>query len=387
MKIEYTPIGVMRPVVCCLSVVLCLAVAGCGERIEQRAAVPAAAPAEVSPERLSAFVEMALECAEQEYPNNLAHAMESDADAGTPSGLHPAFYGCYDWHSAVHGHWLLARSLRIDELAFLHDRIRAVLDRNLTPEHVAAEVAYMASTERGSWERPYGLAWLLRLAADLRAFDDPDARRWAAALRPLEDVCVERFKEWLPKLAYPIRTGEHSQTAFAFGLALDYARTTGRHDLATLIETKAREFHLPDRGADLAFEPSGQDFLSPILAEADLMARVLPPAEFAAWLDAFLPGLPRTGGATWLPLAQVTDRRDGKLAHLDGLNLSRAWMLRGILEALPADDPRRTALAAAHAEHFTSALDAVSDAEYAGGHWLGTYAIYLITEAADYPLR
>ena len=378
----------MRPAVCCLGLFcLCLAFAGCGERIERHGTAPAAVPAEVSPERLSAFVEMALECAEQEYPNNLAHAMASDADTGTPRSLHPAFYGCYDWHSAVHGHWLLARSLRIDELAFLHDRIRAVLDHNLTPDDIAAEVAFMASTERGSWERPYGLAWLLRLAADLRAFDDPDARRWAAALRPLEDACVERFMEWLPKLAYPIRTGEHSQTAFAFGLALDYARETGHHGLAALIEAKAREFHLADRGADLAFEPSGQDFLSPILAEADLMARILPPNEFAVWLDAFLPDLPRTGGAAWLPLAQVTDRRDGKLAHLDGLNLSRAWMLRGVLEALPADDPRRAALAAAYTEHYTAALDAVSAAEYAGGHWLGTYAIYLITEAADYPLH
>ena len=221
--------------------ILCLGVllvsGGCGESVRERMIEPAP----VSPARLAAFVEMALDCAEREYPNKIAHTMESDADAGTPRGLHPAFYGCFDWHSAVHGHWLLVRALRVGELADLHPRIRDVLDRNLTPENVAVEVAYMASPERGSWERPYGLAWLLQLASDLHASDDPDARRWAAALRPLEEVCVDRFMTWLPKLAYPIRTGEHSQTAFAFSLALDYARVAGRSDLADLVEATALE--------------------------------------------------------------------------------------------------------------------------------------------------
>jgi hypothetical protein len=239
----------MKPAAILAGLVLCLCTCSCGERIEEHGAPTAVPPTDIPIERLAGFVEMALDCAEREYPNKIAHTMESDADQGTPRGLHPAFYGCFDWHSAVHGHWLLVRSLRLDGLGFLHARIREVLDRHLTPANIAAEVAYLASSERGSWERPYGLAWLLRLAADLRTLDDPDAARWAAALRPLEDVCAERFMTWLPKLAYPVRTGEHSQTAFAFGLLLDYADTVGNAALGDLVRGKSLEFHLEDRPA------------------------------------------------------------------------------------------------------------------------------------------
>ncbi len=323
------------------------------------------------------FVRLALDCAGQEYPNKIAHTMRSDADQGTPASLHPAFYGCFDWHSSVHGHWLLARFARLFPEHPLAAEARTLLDAHLTPDRIAAETEYLLTEGRTSWERPYGLAWLLQLAAELREWDDDDARRWAVNLQPLEDACVQRLADWLPKLNYPIRTGEHSQTAFAFGLTLDYARSTGRKDLALLAAETGRRLYLDDPAAVLAFEPSGQDFLSPALAEADFMRRILAPAEFADWLGGFLPGIPDTKDTDWLPVALVSDRSDGKLAHLDGVNLSRAWMLEGIAAGLPQDDPRRGALVATTAAHADAGIAAVTGEHYAGGHWLGTYALYL----------
>jgi hypothetical protein len=354
---------------------------GCGAPIDEPAPPPpeGSVATESHAVDLSPYVRLALDCAEQEYPNKIAHTMTADADLAPPRELHPAFYGCFDWHSAVHGHWLLARYARAHPGAVLAGEARAVLDRHLTPARIAGEAAYFDAAGRVSWERPYGLAWLLQLAAELRGWaadGDADARRWAAALRPLEEVCVARLSTWLPKLAYPIRTGEHDQTAFAFGLALDYARAVGDAELAALLAERTRTLYLDDRDANLAYEPSGQDFLSPILAEADLVGRLLPPREFAAWLDGFLPGI---AGDRWLPPATVTDRADGKLAHLDGLNLSRAWMLQRIAAALPASDPRRAVVLRARDNHASAGLAAVTGEHYAGGHWLGTFAIYLLT--------
>jgi len=357
---------------------------GCGSPIEDDAVPPDLRSTTPSgAEALSPFVHLALDCAEQEYPNKIAHTMTADADLAPPRDLHPAFYGCFDWHSSVHGHWLLARYARAYPEAPLAEQARAVLDRHLTAVRLAGEVNYFDSPERGSWERPYGLAWLLQLAAELHAWADEgdvDAQRWAAAVRPLEDVCVARFLTWLPKLAYPIRTGEHSQTAFAFGLALDYAHTVGDTDLAELIADKSIAFYVGDRDANLAYEPSGQDFLSPILAEADLMSRLMTSSAYADWLSRFLPGIT---GADWLPTARVTDRTDGKLAHLDGLNLSRAWMLERIAAALPESDPRRAVVTKAQRAHAHAGLAAVTGKHYAGGHWLGTYAIYLLTSCGE----
>lgn len=360
-----------------LAVLPLLLLTACGAPIDDPPPPPAAATA-AAPD-LAPFVQLALDCADREYPNKIGHTMRSDADLGAPRDLHPAFFGCFDWHSSVHGHWLLARYARTSPGASLAGAARDVLDRHLTPERLAAETAYFDSSERGSWERPYGLAWLLQLAAELRTWaaeGDADAARWAEAIRPLENVCVARLETWLPKLAYPIRTGEHSQTAFAFGLVMDYARIAGDETLETLVADTALRLYRADRGADLSWEPSGQDFLSPLLAEADLMARLLGSADYAAWLRDFLPGI---GEADWLPVARVTDRADGKLAHLDGLNLSRAWMLKRIAAALPTGDPRRPSIAAAQQAHARAGLAAVTGGHYAGGHWLGTYAIYLLT--------
>lgn len=325
------------------------------------------------------FAGLALACLHKEYPNKIAHVMTGDADAKPPRLLTPVFFGCYDWHSAVHGHWLLARLVRTWPDAPFAKAARAALGASFTPEKAAAEVAYLAGEGRGPFERPYGLAWLLQLAAELGEWDDPDARRWSAVLRPLEDEAVRRFVAWLPKLSSAVRTGEHSQTAFALGLALDAARSRGHERLAETVAARARRYFFADRGWNLAFEPGGEDFLSPGLAEADLMRRILDRKEFAAWLGDFLPGLgPDAAAATLVP-AVVTDKADGKLAHLDGLNLSRAWMLEGIASALVGSDPRLPALRALAARHREAGLAAVTGAHYEGGHWLGSFAVYLVT--------
>ncbi len=325
------------------------------------------------------FAKLALDCVHREYPNKIAHVLNGDGDVRPPRELTPAFFGCYDWHSAVHAHWLLARLARTFPGAPFAPRARAALARSLTPQNVAAEVAYFSGAGRGPFERPYGLAWLLQLAAELREWDDADARVWSAALLPLEDAAAARLAEWLPKLSNPVRTGEHSQTAFALGLILDWAHAAGREELAALAAARARDYYLEDRGWSLAFEPGGEDFLSPGLAEADVLRRVLEPAQFAAWLGRFLPELPLQGGAGWLEPAVVTDRTDGKLVHLDGLNLSRAWMLEGIASGLPVRDPRVPCLLEAARAHRAAGLTAVTGEHYEGGHWLGSFATYLVT--------
>ena len=324
------------------------------------------------------FAALALACVQKEYPNKIAHVLNSPDDVKSPRELTPAFYGCYDWHSSVHGHWLLARLVRVFPTAPFAAEALNALKSNITPSHIAGEVAYFNAPGRESFERPYGLAWLLQLAAELRETDSSDAAALSAALKPLEAAVVARIMVWLPKLTYPIREGEHPQTAFAFGLFLDYARGTDPA-LEAMVLKKVREFHLGDRDCPLNYEPSGQDFVSPCIAEADLMRRVLPPSEFAGWLATFLPRLPASSSAEWLPVAVVTDRADGKLAHLDGLNLSRAWMLEGIASGLPSSDPRRGALMAAALAHAASGLAAVTGEHYAGGHWLGSFATYLTT--------
>ncbi len=325
------------------------------------------------------FANLALTCLHQEYPNKIAHVLNGDEDVKPPRVLTPAFYGCYDWHSSVHGHWLLVRLTRTFPQAAFAAAARSGVAQSLTPGNIAGEVAYMNGTGRSSFERPYGLAWLLQLGAELREWNDPQAREWAAALRPLEDAAVARLRDWLPKLSRPIRIGEHDQTAFSFGLILDWARTARDQATADLLGKKIEEFYAGDKGCPISYEPSGQDFLSPCLAEADLMRRVLSKARFAEWLGSFLPAIPADGSSRWIEPAVVTDPGDPKLAHLDGLNLSRAWMLDGIIAGLPPTDPRRASLQAVASKHREAGLKAVTGARYEGGHWLGSFAVYLST--------
>jgi Protein of unknown function (DUF2891) len=329
------------------------------------------------------FAALALKCLHQEYPNHLSHTLDGDVDARPPHELTPAFYGCYDWHSDVHGHWLLVRLLRLFPDAPFAGGARAELARSLTAENMAGELAYLKRGDRAPFERPYGLAWLLHLCAELRAWQDPQAQQWSTVLRGLEQEAALRLKEWLPKLHYPIRVGEHDQTAFSFGLIWDWAAAVGDTQMQTLLRDAARRFYLNDRSCPLNYEPSGEDFLSPCLAEADFMRRVLEPEKFARWLTAFLPGIPQAGGDGWSHLrpAVVTDRSDPKLAHLDGLNLSRAWMLEGIAHGLPPTDRRIPVLREIAAQHRAAALPWVTGEHYEGGHWLGTFAVYLTSES------
>jgi len=340
---------------------------------------PALAQA-LDPAVAARFAGMALACVRKEYPNKIAHVLASDADVRPPRELTPAFYGCYDWHSAVHGHWLLARLARLFPSAPFAVQAREALETGLTPDKMAGEMAYLAGEERVAFERPYGLAWLLQLHAELRGWDDPDARRWATTLDPLAAAAADRLREWMPKLAYPIRVGEHDQTAFSFALVHDWAGVTGDEAMLALLGERLRALYLADRDCPLAYEPSGQDFLSPCLGEADLVRRLLPPERFASWLGAFLPAIPTSDdGGAWLPTAVVTDPADPKLGHLIGLNLSRAWMLEGIAAGLPEGDLRIPTLHSAAAAHREAGLAAVSDEHYEGGHWLGSFATYLVT--------
>ncbi|MGA9855239.1 MAG: DUF2891 domain-containing protein [Gammaproteobacteria bacterium] len=325
------------------------------------------------------FARMVMQNVVLEYPNHIMHMLNGDPDALTPRQLHPVFYGCYDWHSSVHSHWLLVRLLRQFPQAPFASDIRYLLDSQLTAEKLAVERVYFEPPNRASFERPYGLAWLLLLTAELHEWQSPEARHWHALLAPLEKMAKWRFAAWLPKLTHPVRSGEHAQTAFALGLLHDCAHITHDGEFARLVEGCSRAFYLQDKHAPLAYEPSGHDFLSPVLAEADLLRRVLSRQEFGCWLTTLIPHIPSTAETVWLRPVVSRDPADGKLAHLDGLNLSRAWMCEGIASALPANDTRRQAILATAAAHAQAGLAAINEELYAGSHWLPSFAVYLLT--------
>ncbi|MEM1148242.1 MAG: DUF2891 domain-containing protein [Pseudomonadota bacterium] len=326
------------------------------------------------------FAILALDCVHREYPNKISHVLQSSQDAKPPRELTPIFYGCFDWHSSVHGHWLLSRILSTQPESVLSADIRAALAQSFTEEKLAGELAYYTAPGRASFERPYGLAWYLQLIAELEESEDPQLTQWRDVLRPLEEAIVAQILDWLPKLSYPIRLGTHNQSAFAFGLMLDYARTVGHAPLERALVETSMAFYQRDVNCPLAYEPSGEDFLSPCFMEADLMRRVLSQADFADWLSLFLPDIPLDGASDWLAPGIVLDPSDGKLVHLDGVNLSRAWALEGIASALPSDDARIAALQAAADLHREVGIAAVSDEHYSGSHWLASFATYLTTQ-------
>jgi len=327
----------------------------------------------------SHFAGLALKCVQKEYPNKLDHVSNDANDVRSPRAMHGAFYGCFDWHSSVHGHWMLVHLLRLFPALPEARAIRTALDANLSPANIRSENAYLLQQNRASFERTYGWAWLLKLAEELRGWNDEDGKRWSQNLQPLADAFAEKYLNFLPKQTYPIRTGVHPNTAFGLAFALDYARAFGNQKLAALIVERSRRYYGRDVNYPAAWEPGGEDFFSPALMEADLMRRVMGKKEFAGWWHRFLPRAARgEPKALWQP-AIVTDRTDPKLVHLDGLNLSRGWCMRGIAVALPRNDPARRVLARSALEHARVTLPHVASGNYEGEHWLASFAVYLLT--------
>ena len=321
----------------------------------------------------SRLANIALSHVTREYPNKLDHVLRGPDDLRAPRTLHPVFYGSFDWHSCVHTYWLLTHLYRTFPTLAERGEIAALVDAHLTEENVAAEVAYLQQPGRGTFERPYGWAWLLKLAAELAQQSTEAGRRWSSTLQPLATVFVERFLDFLPRATYPIRSGAHFNSAFALTLAFEYPDVR----LTQLIREKASAWYADDRDCP-AWEPGGDDFLSPALMEVECMRRVLAAGAFLDWLDGFLPQLAAGKPHTLFIPVEVSDRSDGKIAHLDGFNLSRAFCLRSLARALPAADSRRALVLASAERHLAASLPHVTG-DYMGEHWLATYALLALT--------
>jgi hypothetical protein len=343
----------------------------CRPAPDQGSALPAD-PVDFTLEMAANLASLPLACLQQEYPNKLGQTLGGKEDLGEPGMLHPAFFGCFDWHSAVHGHWSLVWLLKNHPGFEGEAEARRILRENLSTENIAAEVAYFRGPHSQSYERTYGWAWLLKLAEEAGSWEDPLGREISDNLSPLADLLVERYLDFLPRLHYPIRVGEHTNTAFGLSFAWDYAVSSGHQDLQTLIEARAREFYMADSGCPLDWEPGGYDFLSPCLEEVDLMRRVLDEEEFFMWIETFLPGLRDPGFR--LEVGIVSDRSDGKLVHLDGLNFSRAWVFYGLAEQYPAFEH----LLGLGDRHLQYSLPNLVGDSYEGGHWLGSFALYAL---------
>jgi hypothetical protein len=344
------------------------------------AALPAPAAWKLDADRAGKLAALTLACADKEYPNKTSDVADGDATVRFPRVMHPAFFGCFDWHSAVHGHWALVRLMKtvgFSEKA----KARAVLDAHLTPERIAGELAYFQEPRNKTFERPYGFGWFLRLAVELRTWDDPDAKRWAAAIAPLEQQIAAALASYLDALSVPVRAGTHDSTAFAMAHAWDYAVAVGDEKLEEALGRRARDFFLADTECPTAFEPSGEDFISPCLAEADLMRRVLPKNELARWLDRFFGPLDAPAFAPLRTPPIVKDRADPRIGHLIGLSLERSAAFRGIASALPEADPRRAVFERLAAIHRDDGLAKMEGSGYGGEHWLASFAIYLLTDA------
>jgi hypothetical protein len=394
----------LSPAPALVSIAICVLIAGCPHR--EKACPDAAAPdpgdtparlrqlaasfkESAQPRLLDAelatrLVRLSLECVEREYPNKPNDVKKSDDEAVPPRVLHPAFFGCFDWHSAVHGHWTMVRILRtvrgLDPE--VKRSIREALHRRITRQTIKGELTYFRAEHHKLFERPYGWGWLLRLAAELHAFrDDPDARRWAEALEPLEKLLVQRTEDYLERLSVPVRAGTHHSTAFALAHMHDYAAAKGNTGFRAAIERACRRFYEADRGCPTDYEPSGEDFISPCLAEADLMRRVLPGSQYAGWLKSFLPPFTSPRFKPLLRPPEVRDRHDPKIGHLIGLTFQRAWTMRGVAAALPKSDPRRLLLVRLADLHREDGLRLMFDSGYGGSHWLATFAVFLLSSS------
>ncbi|MFZ0489072.1 MAG: DUF2891 domain-containing protein [Salegentibacter sp.] len=322
------------------------------------------------------LAQLPLDCINTQYPNKLGQTLENKEAMGEPKELHPAFYGCFDWHSSVHAHWTLVSLLKQFPDLDKEKEIRETLKKSLSAENIQGEVNYFKREESDTYERTYGWAWLLKLAEELHTWEDPLGQELEKNLQPLTDLMVQNFMTFLPKLNYPIRVGEHENTAFALSLAHDYAQVTNNEELKKMISERARDFYLKDNSCPFSWEPSGFDFLSPCLEEVDVMSRVLPKNAFSLWLDDFMPQLKNKDFD--VDVGKVSDRTDGKLVHLDGLNFSRAWVFYRLARVYPEELGHLEALAN---KHVAASFPNLVGDSYEGGHWLGTFAVYALQES------
>lgn len=328
---------------------------------------------ELTKQGASHFAKLALACIQKEYPNKLSQVLSSASDLKEPTILHPAFYGCFDWHSSVHGHWMLVRLLKEFPGIREEAQIRKLLWENLTEENIAGEVSHLQAASK-SWERMYGWSWLMKLSEELYTWEDKDGQRWAANLRPLTEAIVTRYLNFLPIQEYPVRTGVHPNTAFGLSFAWDYANATAHDELKGLIEMRARDYYMNDKNCPSDWEPSGEDFLSACLEEANLMRRILDKDEFSGWFRSFLP---KEKLDALINPANVSDRSDPKIVHLDGLNLSRAWCLYGIIPMIKSVGARAQ-LTKAASEHLLKTIPNIASEHYEGTHWLASFAVYAL---------
>ena len=324
------------------------------------------------------LAELPLNCINTQYPNKLGQTLENKEAIGEPQELHPAFYGCFDWHSSVHAHWSMVSLLKQFPDLKKAETIREKLKESLSAENIQGEIDYFKREQSDSFERTYGWAWLLKLAEEIETWNDPLADELGKNLAPLTELIVKKYIEFLPKLNYPIRVGEHSNTAFGLSFAYDYANAVEHTELKELISERAKDFYLSDNNCPLTWEPGGFDFLSPCLEEVRIMSRVLPKNAFEMWLEDFLPQLKSEDFD--VEVGEVSDRTDGKLVHLDGLNFSRAWVFYGLINQYPDKFSHLQEIADRHVAHSFPNL--VGDS-YEGGHWLGTFAIYALQESKD----
>lgn len=358
-----------------ISILILLSACKPKEKTPEKIEVPIVEIEQLNLEQANKLATLPVHCINVEYPNKLNQTIGSNEDLQSPKELHPAFYGCFDWHSSVHGHWSLVSLLKQFPELDNSETIKAQLLQNISKENIEKEVAYFHGKYNKSYERTYGWAWLLKLAEELHTWNDPTAKELQQNLQPLTDLIVQKYLEFLPKLRYPIRVGEHTNTAFGLTFAWDYANTVGDTQLKLLIEKRAKDFYLKDENCPITWEPSGFDFLSPCLQEAAIMKRVLPKGEFAVWLGNFLPELKNLNFK--LPVGEVSDRTDGKLVHLDGVNFSRAWALYTIIDELPEYGHLKNVANT----HINYSLPNLVGDSYEGGHWLGSFAIYALNTA------
>lgn len=326
---------------------------------------------ELTSVQANALAALPLKCLQKEFPNKLNQTLQDASNLQSPKKLHPVFYGCFDWHSSVHGHWSLVYLLKNVPDLEQKSVIVQMLEAHFQPELIAQEIVYFEQKHEKSFERTYGWAWLLQLQLELDTYNNPQAQRWATNLRPLSELIVSRYIDFLPKLVYPVRAGTHNNTAFGLNFAYDYAKYHQHEKLLLTIKNEALRWYANDQNCPYTWEPSGTDFLSPCMEEVGLMHRLLPPNEFLEWAQDFMPQLFDVN-FQW-EVAQVSDRTDGHLVHLDGLNFSRAWHFFTLSNAFPETFGHLETLAN---KHLQFSLPTIFDGHYEGEHWLASFALY-----------